>query len=230
MTIRDLSGSKSAEWLHQSGILSKITDIGVLELLSCTIACSLQHLHHITSVRAEWRPERFNHIINVLNQGHEWLSGCKSLMLSNELKIVIVYSETLKQLLSISQDHYNAALGLGDAHFFTKMYRQSLKYYIMAGNLESEFFTDFGIPKGIVQSMNKMIGCFIGLKKYDQATILRQFISTKETYVEMYNTVQQFGLYFNEIYFDYIYDISILELLICMLYNVFINKPFSHYH
>lgn len=216
LTIKSLSIAKCAEWAYDVGMLSKITNLEVVEMIACLFSCSLQHLHYTTSVRFDWRPDRLISLISKYNQSFEWLVPCKALVLSNEISLVTIYRETLKRLLSISQDHYSAALGLGDCYYFLRAYKDALKYYIIAGNLESEFFTDYGIPSGIVQSMSKMIDCFIGMKKFDQATVMRQFISTKETYVEMYNTVQQFGLYFQPECFEFIYDITLLELLICM--------------
>lgn len=214
-TIKGLYGTKTIEWSSEKGILSFINNKSILNILSFIILSSLQHLHNSASIRIDWKPSRFDKKYNNLFI-NEWMKNIKCLTLSNEYGILILLIETLLRYHKLDPNNPNILLSLGDSYHFIEKYNYSIKYYLMAGNIDSEFFTDFVIPDSITKSIHKLISSFIGLKRFDIASILKQFILTKEKYSDLYNLVFQYGLYFKESYFEYLYEIPIIELLISM--------------
>lgn len=216
LTIKGLSGTKTIEWSSENGLLSYINNITVLNILSFIITLSLQHLHHSASVRIDWKPSRFDQSLSNL----EWMKNIKCLTLSNEYGILLIHIETLLRYHNLDPNDLNVLLALGDAYHFIEKHNYAIKYYIKAGNIESDFFTDIVIPDSIIKSIQKLITSFIGLKRFDIATVLKQFVSSKDNYSDLYSLVLQYGLYFKENYIDYLYEIPIIELLISMYFNL----------
>lgn len=97
-------------------------------------------------------------------------------------------------------------------------FKQCLKYYILATAQETNNFTNpaLKIPRNFYTVIRRLITSLHAMKAHIQCIILCQFL-TPIDYSLAFKIIQENAPLLDTSYFQYIWEVPILELLICIL-------------
>ncbi|ETE71181.1 Integrator complex subunit 8, partial [Ophiophagus hannah] len=128
--------------------------------------------------------------------------------------VAVTVKELVNYALTINSNNHFWLITQADIYFATNQYSAALHYYLQAGAVCSDFFTKM-VPPDVYtdQVIKRMIKCCSLLNCHTQVAILCQFLREVD-YKTAFKALQEQNSHdAMDSYYDYIWDITILEYL-----------------
>uniref|UniRef100_A0A670YEC8 Integrator complex subunit 8 n=1 Tax=Pseudonaja textilis TaxID=8673 RepID=A0A670YEC8_PSETE len=128
--------------------------------------------------------------------------------------VAVTVKELVSYALTINSNNHFWLITQADIYFATNQYSAALHYYLQAGAVCSDFFTKM-VPPDVYtdQVIKRMIKCCSLLNCHTQVAILCQFLREVD-YKTAFKALQEQNSHdAMDSYYDYIWDITILEYL-----------------
>uniref|UniRef100_A0A0F7ZDK3 Integrator complex subunit 8 n=1 Tax=Crotalus adamanteus TaxID=8729 RepID=A0A0F7ZDK3_CROAD len=128
--------------------------------------------------------------------------------------VAVTVKELVNYALTINSNNHFWLITQADIYFATNQYSAALRYYLQAGAVCSDFFTKMVSPDVYTdQVIKRMIKCCSLLNCHTQVAILCQFLREVD-YKTAFKALQEQNSHdAMDSYYDYIWDITILEYL-----------------
>uniref|UniRef100_A0A8C2KV66 Integrator complex subunit 8 n=1 Tax=Cyprinus carpio TaxID=7962 RepID=A0A8C2KV66_CYPCA len=179
-------------------------DFGLQEPLVLTTLISLfVRLHNI--VRDD--------IVNEVTAEHIsiWPSSLANLQSVDVEAVVVTLKELVNYALSLNPNNQSWLCTQADIYFVTNQYSAAMHYYLQAGTVCSDYFTK-PVPPDVYT---------------DQVAVLCQFLREVD-YMTAFKALQEQNSHDSmDSFYDYIWDVTILEYLTCILFK---EDPISDQH
>ncbi|KYQ92626.1 hypothetical protein DLAC_06622 [Tieghemostelium lacteum] len=221
--------NKSQHWIGVggTGLLQYISNCVLLEVLSSIFVGVIHaiqvHKKQIPSsleLNLEIYPSFAKVVSGYLLNSSQVVSTQTQQLLELDLFITDLYQETINRWMSIEPGNGKLYLYLGDIYFEKKYYRDSLRYYLLSCCHENSFYTDSTksndtTHKYLLPLSYRIYHCLIQLRSPMQAIIVSQlFKNQSQSCSVIFKIIQDDYLSLDPNYFQYIWEIPILEILI----------------
>ncbi|KAH0517615.1 Integrator complex subunit 8 [Microtus ochrogaster] len=135
--------------------------------------------------------------------------------------VAITVKELVRYTLSINPNNHAWLIIQADIYFATNQHSAALHYYLQAGAVCSDFFNK-AVPPDVYtdQVIKRMIKCCSLLNCHTQVAILCQFLREIDYKTAFKSLQEQNSHDAMDSYYDYIWDVTILEYLTCILLSV----------
>uniref|UniRef100_A0A803T8N2 Integrator complex subunit 8 n=1 Tax=Anolis carolinensis TaxID=28377 RepID=A0A803T8N2_ANOCA len=155
-------------------------------------------------------------IVNDITAEHIsiWPSSIPNLQSVDFEAVSVTIKELVSYALTINSNNHSWLIIQADIYFATNQYSAALRYYLQAGAVCSDFFTKM-VPPDVYtdQVIKRMIKCCSLLNCHTQVAILCQFLREVD-YKTAFKALQEQNSHdAMDSYYDYIWDITILEYL-----------------
>ncbi|KAL8181908.1 UNVERIFIED_CONTAM: Integrator complex subunit 8 [Gekko kuhli] len=155
-------------------------------------------------------------IVNDITAEHIsiWPSSIPNLQSVDFEAVAVTIKELVSYALTINSNNHFWLIIQADIYFATNQYSAALHYYLQAGAVCSDFFTKM-VPPDVYtdQVIKRMIKCCSLLNCHTQVAILCQFLREVD-YKTAFKVLQEQNSHdAMDSYYDYIWDITILEYL-----------------
>uniref|UniRef100_A0A8C8RYA9 Integrator complex subunit 8 n=2 Tax=Pelusios castaneus TaxID=367368 RepID=A0A8C8RYA9_9SAUR len=147
-----------------------------------------------------------------------WPSTIPNLQSVDFEAVAVTVKELVSYALTINSNNHFWLIIQADIYFATNQYSAALHYYLQAGAVCSDFFNKM-VPPDVYtdQVIKRMIKCCSLLNCHTQVAILCQFLREID-YKTAFKALQEQNSHdAMDSYYDYIWDITILEYLTCIL-------------
>uniref|UniRef100_A0A2K5MCT3 Integrator complex subunit 8 n=1 Tax=Cercocebus atys TaxID=9531 RepID=A0A2K5MCT3_CERAT len=165
-------------------------------------------------------------IVNDITAEHIsiWPSSIPNLQSVDFEAVAITVKELVRYTLSINPNNHSWLIIQADIYFATNQYSAALHYYLQAGAVCSDFFNK-AVPPDVYtdQVIKRMIKCCSLLNCHTQVAILCQFLREIDYKTAFKSLQEQNSHDAMDSYYDYIWDVTILEYLTCILSSMCIK-------
>ncbi|XP_015474391.1 integrator complex subunit 8 isoform X1 [Parus major] len=147
-----------------------------------------------------------------------WPSSIPNLQSVDFEAVAITVKELVSYALTINANNHFWLIIQADIYFATNQYSAALHYYLQAGAVCSDFFNKM-VPPDVYtdQVIKRMIKCCSLLNCHTQVAILCQFLREVD-YKTAFKALQEQNSHdAMDSYYEYIWDVTILEYLTCIL-------------
>uniref|UniRef100_H2ZZU0 Integrator complex subunit 8 n=1 Tax=Latimeria chalumnae TaxID=7897 RepID=H2ZZU0_LATCH len=155
-------------------------------------------------------------IVNDITAEHIsiWPTSIPNLQSVDVEAVAVTMKELVSYVLSINSNNHSWLITQADIYFAINQYSAALHYYLQAGAVCSDFFNK-AVPPDVYtdQVLKRMIKCCSLLNCHTQVAILCQFLREVD-YMTAFKALQEQNSHdAMDSYYDYIWDITILEYL-----------------
>ncbi|XP_078253292.1 integrator complex subunit 8 isoform X2 [Rhinoraja longicauda] len=143
-----------------------------------------------------------------------WPTTVPNLQLVDVEAVAVTMKEMVSYSLSINSNNHYWLTTQADIYFATNQFSAALHFYLQAGAICSDFFNKC-VPSDVYTDMvlKRMIKCCSMLNCHTQVAILCQFLKEVD-YMTAFKALQEQNSHdAMDSYYDYIWDITILEYL-----------------
>ena len=147
-----------------------------------------------------------------------WPSSIPNLQSVDFEAVAVTVKELVNYALTINSNNHFWLIIQADIYFATNQYSAALHYYLQAGAVCSDFFNKMVPPDVFTdQVIKRMIKCCSLLNCHTQVAILCQFLREVD-YKTAFKALQEQNSHdAMDSYYEYIWDVTILEYLTCIL-------------
>uniref|UniRef100_A0A8C1HNR7 Integrator complex subunit 8 n=2 Tax=Cyprinus carpio TaxID=7962 RepID=A0A8C1HNR7_CYPCA len=134
--------------------------------------------------------------------------------------VVVTLKELVNYALSLNPNNQLWLCTQADIYFVTNQYSAAMHYYLQAGTVCSDYFTK-PVPPDVYndQVLKRMIKCCSLLNCHTQVAVLCQFLREVD-YMTAFKALQEQNSHDSmDSFYDYIWDVTILEYLTCILFK-----------
>uniref|UniRef100_A0A8C1HSD6 Integrator complex subunit 8 n=1 Tax=Cyprinus carpio carpio TaxID=630221 RepID=A0A8C1HSD6_CYPCA len=152
-------------------------------------------------------------IVNEVTAEHIsiWPSSLANLQSVDVEAVVVTLKELVNYALSLNPNNQSWLCTQADIYFVTNQYSAAMHYYLQAGTVCSDYFTK-PVPPDVYT---------------DQVAVLCQFLREVD-YMTAFKALQEQNSHDSmDSFYDYIWDVTILEYLTCILFK---EDPISDQH
>ncbi|KAG1935322.1 integrator complex subunit [Pimephales promelas] len=160
-------------------------------------------------------------IVNEVTAEHIsiWPSSLANLQSVDVEAVVVTLKELVNYALSLNPNNQSWLCTQADIYFVTNQYSAAMHYYLQAGTVCSDYFTK-PVPPDVYtdQVLKRMIKCCSLLNCHTQVAVLCQFLREVD-YMTAFKALQEQNSHDSmDSFYDYIWDVTILEYLTCILF------------
>uniref|UniRef100_A0A8C2H763 INTS8 TPR repeats domain-containing protein n=1 Tax=Cyprinus carpio TaxID=7962 RepID=A0A8C2H763_CYPCA len=161
-------------------------------------------------------------IVNEVTAEHIsiWPSALANLQSVDVEAVVVTLKELVNYALSLNPNNQLWLCTQADIYFVTNQYSAAMHYYLQAGTVCSDYFTK-PVPPDVYndQVLKRMIKCCSLLNCHTQVAVLCQFLREVD-YMTAFKALQEQNSHDSmDSFYDYIWDVTILEYLTCILFK-----------
>nr|XP_032830596.1 integrator complex subunit 8 [Petromyzon marinus] len=144
-----------------------------------------------------------------------WPSSLPNLQSVDSDAVAVAIKELLAHALAVNPTYPSWLLTQADFYFATNQYSAARQHYLRAGAVASDFFHK-AVPQDVYteQVLKRLIKCCSLLNCHTQAAVLCQFIKELDYPTAFKALQEQNSSDSMDMYYDYIWDVTILEYLI----------------
>uniref|UniRef100_A0A672MMD7 Integrator complex subunit 8-like n=1 Tax=Sinocyclocheilus grahami TaxID=75366 RepID=A0A672MMD7_SINGR len=192
--------------------------------------CSVSSQHKRSSDgRVSLLKQRESSLVNEVTAEHIsiWPSSLANLQSVDVEAVVVTLKELVNYALSLNPNNQSWLCTQADIYFVTNQYSAAMHYYLQAGTVCSDYFTK-PVPPDVYtdQVLKRMIKCCSLLNCHTQVAVLCQFLREVD-YMTAFKALQEQNSHDSmDSFYDYIWDVTILEYLTCILFK----DPISDQH
>ncbi|MBN3295373.1 INT8 protein, partial [Amia calva] len=155
-------------------------------------------------------------IVNEVTAEHLsiWPTTLPNLQSVDVEAVAVTVKELVNYALTLNPNNHSWLITQADIYFVTNQYSAALHYYLQAGAVCSDFFSKT-VPPDVYtdQVLKRMIKCCSLLNCHTQVAVLCQFLREVD-YMTAFKALQeQSGHDAMDSFYDYIWDVTILEYL-----------------
>ncbi|XP_031442190.1 integrator complex subunit 8 isoform X1 [Clupea harengus] len=155
-------------------------------------------------------------IVNEVTAEHLaiWPSTLANMQAVDVEAVAVTVKELVTYALTLNPNNQSWLITQADIYFVTGQHSAAMHYYLQAGAVSSDFFTKAVPPEVYTdQVLKRMIKCCSLLNCHTQVAVLCQFLREVD-YMTAFKALQeQSGHDGMDSYYDYIWDVTILEYL-----------------
>uniref|UniRef100_A0A8C1DM11 Integrator complex subunit 8 n=1 Tax=Cyprinus carpio carpio TaxID=630221 RepID=A0A8C1DM11_CYPCA len=185
--------------------------------------CSVSSQHKRSSDgRVSLLKQRESSMVNEVTAEHIsiWPSALANLQSVDVEAVVVTLKELVNYALSLNPNNQLWLCTQADIYFVTNQYSAAMHYYLQAGTVCSDYFTK-PVPPDVYndQVLKRMIKCCSLLNCHTQVAVLCQFLREVD-YMTAFKALQEQNSHDSmDSFYDYIWDVTILEYLTCILFK-----------
>lgn len=139
--------------------------------------------------------------------------------------------QVLKQQSTVEPFSHLPFLGMAEYECEMKNYSQGTKYvafrllislsryFLMAGTIESKFWTEKTVPAYFTASIKHLITCLCQLQRWAEAIVLHQFAPVIN-YAEVFRLAREKAREMDGSFLEFIWDVAIYEILVWTYANL----------
>uniref|UniRef100_A0A667XQN3 Integrator complex subunit 8 n=1 Tax=Myripristis murdjan TaxID=586833 RepID=A0A667XQN3_9TELE len=134
--------------------------------------------------------------------------------------VAVTVKELVSYALTLNPNNQSWLITQADIYFVTNQYSAALHFYLQAGAVCSDFFTK-AVPPDVYtdQVLKRMIKCCSMMNCHTQVAVLCQFLREVD-YMTAFKALQEQNSHdAMDSYYDYIWDVTILEYLTHIHHN-----------
>ncbi|GAM27895.1 hypothetical protein SAMD00019534_110710 [Acytostelium subglobosum LB1] len=240
-----LDGCHLTTETNKYSLLDCITDVSLLEVIVQLLIGSLVRIQRVNNNQNEINIDYYGKAAMAMSRAFviPQTSNGDNLefiiieLLMNTLMKLSVRSLQLQQPSSPNnkvRDSYNghSFCALGEVYFEAKRFGDALRFYLLGMAVETSFFANntrtTELTPEIEKLIPRMMQCLQSLHCPAQAVVLSQFMPTNsQTYSNVFRIIQEEFNKLDTIYFQYVWDTAILEILINISHRVKDHKKSS---
>uniref|UniRef100_A0A8C1X1Z5 INTS8 TPR repeats domain-containing protein n=2 Tax=Cyprinus carpio TaxID=7962 RepID=A0A8C1X1Z5_CYPCA len=180
--------------------------------------CSVSSQHKRSSDGRE--PLVLTTLISLFVRLHNIVRVCAISVSVDVEAVVVTLKELVNYALSLNPNNQLWLCTQADIYFVTNQYSAAMHYYLQAGTVCSDYFTK-PVPPDVYndQVLKRMIKCCSLLNCHTQVAVLCQFLREVD-YMTAFKALQEQNSHDSmDSFYDYIWDVTILEYLTCILFK-----------
>uniref|UniRef100_A0A667XG34 Integrator complex subunit 8 n=1 Tax=Myripristis murdjan TaxID=586833 RepID=A0A667XG34_9TELE len=161
-------------------------------------------------------------IVNEVTAEHLsiWPSSLANIQAVDVEAVAVTVKELVSYALTLNPNNQSWLITQADIYFVTNQYSAALHFYLQAGAVCSDFFTK-AVPPDVYtdQVLKRMIKCCSMMNCHTQVAVLCQFLREVD-YMTAFKALQEQNSHdAMDSYYDYIWDVTILEYLTHIHHN-----------